>query len=562
MHKWPFTCSTIRRRRAGLASDECEDPLAELGRRRNEHNVAKKWHTQLIQRDSFRPEVRVRRPFVIACRKKKRVMGHLIIDIGIWAYILQTAEAESQEWRFGAEEPSADSGHASILRIRMGNLHPISRAAFAFVILLAGQSVSATQVSAEGFEAPAFHATGHFASYINGADMDGDGDIDIVVGGAADDRVYIHVNDGTGAFPTSVFFGLPDRSAEVQPLDFIGSDLPDLVVAMSALDRLRFYENLGGLQFRLVDDIPTSGLPSEIDVGDLNGDGAPDLAVANVFGGTVHVLLAQQSQFVSQQFVGVGASPIDVRIADVDGDGDQDLVTPNALSDDVAIAFNHDASFEDILSLHIGGSPGGVAVDDFDGDGDMDLIANNAVALIEFRQVAPGPVFTQRIRGFEGFESGSFGGIGFDANLDGVADLVFLNAFTGIQRLDVHMGAPSAMMTGYLDVASPYPPPGGIDGIDITDLLSGWGTDEGAGDFNGDGETNGVDLARLLANFGSGNGALVHHLDAQDEQPGSEFQRFNVADIDGDGDLDVIAVVQTSLASFVAVFRNAHVRPH
>ena len=67
-------------------------------------------------------------------------------------------------------------------------------------------------------------------------------------------------------------------------------------------------------------------------VGDVNGDGKPDLVVANrkQLASTVSVLLGNgNGTFQAQQTFAAGTDPISVAVGDVNGDGKPDLVVAN-----------------------------------------------------------------------------------------------------------------------------------------------------------------------------------------------------------------------------------------
>src|SRR5207247_1003460 len=70
--------------------------------------------------------------------------------------------------------------------------------------------------------------------------------------------------------------------------------------------------------------------PFSVAVGDVNGDGKPDLAVANYNSNTVSVLLGNgNGTFQAAQNFATGATPRSAAVADLNGDGKPDLAVAN-----------------------------------------------------------------------------------------------------------------------------------------------------------------------------------------------------------------------------------------
>ena len=75
---------------------------------------------------------------------------------------------------------------------------------------------------------------------------------------------------------------------------------------------------------------------------DLNGDGKPDLAVANNSSDTVSVLLNNgNGTFAAQVDYATGSGPISVAAADLNGDGKPDLAVANSNSSTVSVLLNN-----------------------------------------------------------------------------------------------------------------------------------------------------------------------------------------------------------------------------
>src|SRR4029077_1191929 len=91
----------------------------------------------------------------------------------------------------------------------------------------------------------------------------------------------------------------------------------------------------------------TGTQPDAIAIADLNGDGKPDLIVADdTSAGTVSVLLnktapgATVPSFASHVDFAVGSNPTSIAVADLNGDGIPDLVVANSGSNTVSVLLN------------------------------------------------------------------------------------------------------------------------------------------------------------------------------------------------------------------------------
>lgn len=125
--------------------------------------------------------------------------------------------------------------------------------------------------------------------------------------------------------------------------------------------------------------------PRAVAVADLDGDGNPDVAVANSADGTVTVLLGNRQGRLRPAGVPVpaGQEPSDLDAADLDRDGDVDLVLANHETSGVTLLLNDGrARFAPAAAspLETGARPHvhGLATADFDGDGWMDVAVESA----------------------------------------------------------------------------------------------------------------------------------------------------------------------------------------
>ena len=120
------------------------------------------------------------------------------------------------------------------------------------------------------------------------------------------------------------------------------------------------------------------GFSSSVAVGDFNGDGKQDLAVANYSSNTVSILLGDGAgHFGAPVNFVTGITPISLAVGDFNGDGNQDLVTANLNSGDVSILLGDGAGGLGAPTNVDTGGAVQVAVGDFNGDGKQDLAVVN-----------------------------------------------------------------------------------------------------------------------------------------------------------------------------------------
>src|SRR6266566_1984429 len=124
--------------------------------------------------------------------------------------------------------------------------------------------------------------------------------------------------------------------------------------------------------------------PAGVAVGDFNGDGKPDLAVANLNDNTLSILLGNgDGTFQAPQtFAGVGTKPYFVAVGDFNRDGKPDLVITNHLGNTVTVLLgNGDGTFQPAQTFLVDSDPVYATVGDFNGDGVQDLAVANLHAL-------------------------------------------------------------------------------------------------------------------------------------------------------------------------------------
>jgi|HubBroStandDraft_6_1064221.scaffolds.fasta_scaffold00121_33 hypothetical protein len=146
-----------------------------------------------------------------------------------------------------------------------------------------------------------------------------------------------------------------------------------------------FYMLCGALaaqagQFLVALQYPTGTNPQAVAVGDFNGDGNLDLAIANSTSNTISVLLGKgDGTFRPKVDYATGSTPADIAVGDFNGDGHLDIAVTNSASNTVSVFLgNGDGSFRPKVDAATGKRPQGIAVGDFNGDGHPDIAVTNA----------------------------------------------------------------------------------------------------------------------------------------------------------------------------------------
>jgi len=160
--------------------------------------------------------------------------------------------------------------------------------------------------------------------------------------------VSVLLGNGDGTFQAPLTLRTGERAVSVAAGDFNGDGVPDLAVANNGEPTFGHRGNVSVLvgngdgTFRAPSTVVTANTPTAVVVGDFNGDGKPDLAVANVNSNNVSVLLGNgDGTFEAARNFGAGVRPEFLAVGDFKGDGKPDLAVANMDSNDVSVLLNN-----------------------------------------------------------------------------------------------------------------------------------------------------------------------------------------------------------------------------
>ncbi|AGY58296.1 FG-GAP repeat domain-containing protein [Gloeobacter kilaueensis] len=212
------------------------------------------------------------------------------------------------------------------------------------------------------------------------ADLDRDGDLDLITANLNGGSLSVLLNSGRGVFAAPIEVPVGQKPVAVAAGDLDADGDLDLVSANSSSSSITIVKNLGSGQFSGVERRLSRYInASSVAIGDLDGDKDLDLAVSDFGSSTGLLLLRNAGNGTFSTFAQLDPTYVrTVLLGDLDGDGDLDLVaTGNGIYDYSATCIlknSGSGSFSETDRFGGFGYPTGTTLGDFDGDGDLDVV--------------------------------------------------------------------------------------------------------------------------------------------------------------------------------------------
>ncbi|MFC1505138.1 FG-GAP-like repeat-containing protein, partial [Thermodesulfobacteriota bacterium] len=395
-----------------------------------------------------------------------------------------------------------------------------------------------------GVDATVLYASSGYSEAIGLVDVDQDGDIDLFVADS-DPHYTLFLNNGTdnpffAATQIDIAPAMEDPR-QIAWTDMDGDGDLDMVAGNYNQPDMLFLNNGTESPFNgVIGTVITETYVYTVDLGDINGDGYLDLVLGGYY--TPHQLYLNNHNpdpFSGVSGTDIGADSdelVDISLGDVDGDGDLDVLAANrGQTNKLYLNNGTQTPFLGINGTNIGSDTDettSIAVGDVDDDGDLDVVTGNQDAIKLYLNNGTSNPFS----GISSIPIGEEPGGAVElVDIDGDDDLDIVAKVTMVPyqaKLFLNNGT-----------SNPF---SGVIGINIG-ADSTWNTNDFAvGDVDGDGAidvvvSNHDQTNKLYLNNGTADpfGDVIGR-DIGQEQDWTNY--VALGDVDGDGDLDVVAI--------------------
>jgi FG-GAP-like repeat/Immunoglobulin domain/IPT/TIG domain/Immunoglobulin I-set domain len=313
------------------------------------------------------------------------------------------------------------------------------------------------------------------------ADVDGDGKLDLVVSDRSNSRVGIYRNVAvsgtldTNSFAGPVYFDVGSDPRYLRAGDLDGDGRTDIVTANYGASTISILRNIGVAgslttnSFAARVDLPAGAGAYDIAIGDMDGDGKPDIAVVNngatvlsVFRNIATAGNLDTNSFAPKLDLPAPINSDTIILRDLDGDGKADIIAGSFGNDSIYVYRNianpgtlSSNSFQQKVEFPTGNGTHNLALGDLNGDGKSDIavVGESSSYLSVFQNMSmPGSFTSSSLGGRVDYATGwnAWGVSVGDLDGDSRPDVVFCNAYDDtitIYRNVTPFGGPPTILT-------------------------------------------------------------------------------------------------------------------
>jgi hypothetical protein len=222
-------------------------------------------------------------------------------------------------------------------------------------------------------------------------DFNKDGIMDLAVACQTDfnttDRksgAYVLLGNGSGNFPTVKNVDARTGTCAVETGDFNRDGKADLVYSSNVSNAAYYLPGKGDGTFDYtgIKELPAGSNPCSIAVGDVNGDGNLDMAVANYNDDTVSVYISNGNGTFNAPLTsstGAGTKPASIDMGDLNDDGKTDIAVACYGTNQMMVLTGNGAGAFGFAAYYAAGTgPVDITISDLKATGELDIVTANS----------------------------------------------------------------------------------------------------------------------------------------------------------------------------------------
>ncbi len=224
------------------------------------------------------------------------------------------------------------------------------------------------------------YPTGPYPLDVAVADVDGDDRLDVLTANRDGMSISVFLGRGDGGLEPREPVVLERGATSLAVADVNGDGIRDIVVSVCNPgcddNAVLIFHGRGDGRFVPADAIPVGGVPYNVSLADLDGDGRLDIAASDYPGERLIVLRSGWNEVgFSEISLPTGAKPIALVLADLDDDGDVDLVSSDHGGGGSSVYLSHgNGEFSERIAVETGKLPYAIALAPLDADAIPELI--------------------------------------------------------------------------------------------------------------------------------------------------------------------------------------------